>query len=307
MQQTHGGWLMQPFDYYKPRTFQEAFKLLLHSGENVKVLAGGTDLIPHMRDGQWLPDAVVDIKSLPEMHSIDIKHIEPCCNVTATKCLFIGAAVTMNEIIRSGIISQHWNLLQQSAAAMGNEQVRNRATIGGNICTASPAADTAPALFVLNAKVLIKRPGGDRCVEIKDFFVNPKINVLKQDEIVVGLLIPSPFDGSRWHFEKLSRRKAGDLSIVSVAALAQPGNQGYTWKLALGAVAPTPIRAYEAETILNQGYDDEAIDRAAASAYRCCSPIDDVRASMEYRQLMVINITRQVINFIRKQIEEEAA
>ena len=289
---------MQQFDYYKPLDFECAFDILLQPGKTSFVLAGGTDLIPHTRDGVWHPDAVVDIKALPGMRTIEIKNIDPCCNCTPRACLFVGAAVKMNELIRSPVVGSNWNLLQQAATAMGNVQVRNRATLGGNICTASPAADTAPALLALDAKVLIKGSRGDRCLDIEDFFVNPKVNALKAGEIVAGVLIPQPPESSRWHFQKLSRRKAGDLAVVSVAALAIPENNIYKWRVALGAVAPTPIRAHDSESILNAACDVEAIDKAAASAYDCCCPISDIRSSMEYRQMMVVNITRQVISTV---------
>ncbi len=295
---------MQQFDYYKPESFEQAFRLLAQPGTNVLVLAGGTDLISHTRDGVWHPDAVVDIKSLPGLTTIEVIHSDPCCGYSPGECLYIGAAVQMNEIIHSGVVSLHWNLLQQAASAMGNEQVRNRATIGGNICTASPAADIAPGLLVLETKVLIKGPQGDRCLKIEDFFVSPKVNALKKGEIVVGLLVPQPPVGSYGHYEKLSRRKAGDLSIVSVAALAMPSPQGSLWRLALGAVAPTPIRAYESETILNDSCGDIAIDKAAAAAYGCCCPISDIRSSMEYRQVMVVNITRRAIRAVLNHLAE---
>lgn len=289
---------MQPFDYYRPETFDEAFAYLTQPDKNVMVLAGGTDLIPHTRDNIWRPDAVVDIKYLPGLRTIEIMHIDPCCGYVPGESLYIGAAVQMNEIIHSQIVGSHWNLLQQAASAMGNEQVRNRATIGGNICTASPAADSSPGLLVLDAKVLVKGPQGDRCLDIKDFFMGPKTNCLKTGEIVAGLLIPRPPIGGHAHYEKLSRRKAGDLAIVSVAVLATPAIQGHRWKLALGAVAPTPIRAFKSEIILNDAHDDAAIDKAAAEAYGCCCPISDIRSSMEYRQEMVVNVTRRAIRSV---------
>lgn len=295
---------MRKFDYYQPTSYEEAFNILATTNKKVMPFAGGTDLIPHTRDGAWEPDIVVDIKKLPGIHATEVKHIEPCCGFAHANCLFVGAAVRMNEIVQNDRIHSHWNLLQQCALAMGNEQVRNRATIGGNICTASPAADSAPGLLVLEAKILIKGPAGNRCMDVKDFFINPKVNALKRGEIVAGVMIPQPPPESYWHYEKLSRRKAGDLAIVSVAVMATKDEPGLRWRLALGAVAPTPLRAYEAEKILNASHDAEAIDRAAASAYGCCCPISDIRSSMEYRQMMVVNITRKAIETVLTQIKE---
>lgn len=286
---------MQPFDYYKPKSFDEAFKLLTLPDKVMYPLAGATDLIPHTRDGAWKPDGVVDIKGLPGLRDLTVEGLEPCCGCAPGECLYVGAAVRMNEIAGSPLVHAYWDVLAQAAAAMGNEQVRNRATIGGNLGTASPAADSAPALFVLDASLLIKGPTGDRSLPVERFFIGPKRNALKKGEIIVGILIPKPPAGAIGVYEKLSRRKAGDLSIVSVAVMAQPHNGGYRWHMALGAVAPTPIHAPQAEAILNEGHDDAHIDEAAAAAYGCCCPIDDVRASAEYRQMMVVNITRRAI------------
>ncbi len=311
---------MHPFKYYKPKDFDDVFKLLTLPDKVVYPIAGATDLIPHTRDGAWLPDAVVDIKGLPGLRDIKVEGLEPCCGCAPGECLYVGAAMRMNEIARSELVRSHWDLLAQGAAAMGNEQVRNRATLGGNLCTASPAADSAPALLALEATVLIKGPDGDRSLPIEQFFVGPKRSALKRGEIVVGVLIPKPPEGTVGHFEKLSRRKAGDLSVVSVAVMAfssrgagewrskgareqgSGGAGGYAWRVALGAVAPTPIRSPEAEAILNAGYDDAHIDEAAAAAYGCCCPIDDIRASAEYRRAMVVNITRRATRTIRTKL-----
>jgi carbon-monoxide dehydrogenase medium subunit len=157
---------------------------------------------------------------------------------------------------------------------------------------------------VLDANVLIRGPRGDRCLPVAQFFTGPKKNALKRGEIVAGLLIPKPPAGTRTRHEKLSRRKAGDLSIVSVAVMAFATAEGTTWRLALGAVGPTPVRAPEAEAILAEAYDAQAIDRAAASAYGCCCPIGDIRSGLEYRQAMVVNLTRKAIQTVVAQLPQ---
>jgi carbon-monoxide dehydrogenase medium subunit len=293
---------MQPFNYYKPTSFDEAFKMLALPDKVMYPLAGATDLIPHTRDGAWKPDGVVDIKGLPGLRDLTVEGLEPCCGCAPGECLYVGAAIRMNEIARSGLVLSHWDLLAQAAAAMGNEQVRNRATLGGNLGTASPAADSAPALLVLEASMLVKGPAGDRSIPIDNFFAGPKRNVLKKGELIVGILIPKPPAGSVGIYEKLSRRKAGDLAVVGVAVMAYPHDNGYRWHVALGAVSPTPIRSPQAEAILNESYDAAHIDEAAAAAYGCCCPIDDVRASAEYRQMMVVNIARRAIRAIAQQL-----
>ncbi len=295
---------MQPFDYYKPTTFDEAFQYLIEPGKKVLPLAGATDLIPKTRDEVWHPDAVVDIKGLPGLRDIIMDE--------ADARLYVGAAASMTAIARSEIVKSHWNVLAQGAASMGNEQIRNRATLGGNLCTASPAADTAAALLVLEATVYIKGPAGDRSLPIAQFFVGPGKTALHPGEIVAGVFIPKPPEGSAGHYEKLSRRKAGDLAIVGVAALACPHNGGYRWRVALSAVAPTPIRSADAEHALNSvanaedllGVSKEAIiEEAALSAYECCCPISDVRSSADYRRAMVIQIARRAMMGVLEQLE----
>jgi len=293
---------MRPFDYYKPKEFEQAFKLLMLPDKRVYPLAGATDIIPKTRDEVWQPDVVVDIKTLPGLRDIGICDTKPSCGCMPDQCLSVGAATRMNEVARSDLVRSHWDILAQGAAAMGNEQIRNRATIGGNICTASPAADSAPALLVLQANALIKSSEGERCVPIAKFFTGPGATMLKRGEIVAGILVPKPSEGTVGHYEKLSRRKAGDLSIVSVAALAMPQDGAYRWHIALGSVAPTPIRAPEAEVILNAGYDAGSVERAAQAAYGCCRPISDIRASADYRSAMVVNVAKRAIQAVVAQI-----
>lgn len=289
---------MQPFDYYRPTSFEEAFQLLTQPGVVIPI-AGATDIIPQTRDQRRRFDAVVDVKALPQMRELGTEHVTPCCGCTPDTCLRIGAAVTMNQLARSDLVRRGWPLLVDAAASMGNEQVRNRATIGGNICTASAAADSAPALYALEAHVLIRGPDADRSLPIDRFFAGPKQNALRRGELVVGLLVPRWPEGTLSYHEKLSRRKAGDLSIVSVAVACVPNPDGsYAWRVALGAVGPTPVRSSKSEAILTEATDAEAIDRAAAAAYGCCCPIDDIRSGVAYRQAMIVNLTRRAIQSI---------
>jgi len=277
---------MRPFDYYRPETFEEAFRLLTLPDKKVMPLAGATDLIPMVRDEHWQPDVVVDVKGLPGM----------CDIVETPEGLFVGAAVRMVELMHHPLVnSPRWSLLAQAAAAMGNEQVRNRATLGGNLCTASPAADSAPALLTLEANAVIRGAAGERRVPITEFFLGPRRTTLQKGELLIGMLIPAPPAGAVGTYVKLSRRKAGDLAIVGVAALAYPHNGGHIWRLALGAVAPTPIRASEAEAALSTGHDEATIEHATKCAFDACCPIDDIRASAEYRKAMVSRIARRAI------------
>jgi len=276
---------MQPFDYFKPKDFDEAFQLLNTPGKTVYPYAGGTDFIPMTRDGIWKCDAVVDIKGLPGMRDIQ----------ETPEGLFVGAAVRMNEIASSEIVRSHWDILAQGAGSVGSEQIRNRATLGGNLVTASPCADTPPALCVLNASVIIRNAHGERRVSTADFFKWVRKTAVQPGDILVGVIVPRPADGACGTYVKLSRRKGSDLSLVSVAAFTYPNGKAANWKLALGAVAPIPMRAPEAEAILEDGSDEEHIERAAKAASDASKPISDVRSSEAYRKLMVANMTKRAV------------
>jgi carbon-monoxide dehydrogenase medium subunit len=297
--------MMRPFDYQQPKHFEEAFELLLTPDKTVYPLAGATDLIPMTRDGNWQPDVVVDIKMLPGLHRLEEVEAGQCDALGVGKCLYVGAAVRMNELVRSDLVHRSWGLLAQGAASMGNEQVRNRATIGGNLCTASPAADTAPALLTLEALALIKGPAGERSVPIADFFQGPRQTVLRKGELLVGLLVPPHPPKAAATYMKLSRRKAADLAIVGIACLAYPYNGGYRWRVAMGAVAPTPVRVPQAEAILNAGHDADAIEEATRCAFDECCPIDDVRSSADYRRAMVVRMSRRAIKEVLSLLGEE--
>jgi len=277
---------MQPFDYYLPKDFEEAFEFLSLAEKTVVPLAGATDFIPTFRDGHWKADAVVDIKKLPGM--LDIKE--------TTSGLYIGAAVKMGDLVCSPLVRSGWGLIAQAAETVGSPQIRNRATIGGNICTASPCADTPPALLALDAQVILRSTTGKRIVPITEFFTWVRKTVLAKGELVVGVILPKLPAGSCGSYIKLSRRRGSDLSLVSVAALVIPSGQGYTWRLALGAVAPTPIRVPAAEEILSKGHTPELIEKAAQAAADTARPISDVRSSERYRKLMVVNMTKRAIN-----------
>ena len=276
---------MQPFDYYKPKDFEEAFHLMNMPGKTVYPYAGGTDFIPMSRDGFWKCDAVVDVKALPGLREIK----------ETPDGLFVGAAIRMNEIANSDLVKSHWDVLAQGAGSVGSEQIRNRATLGGNLCTASPCADTPPVLYVLNATVIIRNAQGERKVAIADFFKWVRQTAVQNGDIVVGVVIPRPAAGAFGSYVKLSRRKGSDLSLVSVAALTFPNGKAANWRLALGAVAPTPIRTPAAEAILEESSDEAHIELAAKSAADTSKPISDVRASETYRKLMVANMTKRAV------------
>jgi CO/xanthine dehydrogenase FAD-binding subunit len=284
---------MQPFDYYKPKDFKTAFEMLALPGKTVIPYAGGTDVIPMYRDELLKMDAVVDVKELPGM--TDIKD--------TPEGLLVGAAVRMADIAESALVKSHWNILAEGAGVVGSEQVRHRATIGGNICTASPAADTPPALFVLEAIVILRSAKGERRIPVTDFFKWVRRTDVQKGEMVVAILLPKPPAGSAGAYIRLSRRKGSDLSIVSSAAFATPKGKGYSWRIALGAVAPTCMRVPSAEAILAEGHSEAQIKKAAEAAAADAKPISDVRSGERYRRLMVAQMTRRAIESVAAKLK----
>jgi carbon-monoxide dehydrogenase medium subunit len=260
-------------EYLKNLTLQEACDAL-KSNKNARVLAGGTDLLVHKRHKRCQPDLVVDIKYIDMLKHIRLEN----------DFLHIGACVTINELIENPIIKEKFNVLSQAAKYIACHQIRNRATIGGNICNASPAADMSPPLYCLDAVLSYYHNENRHEVKVIDFFKGPGKTVLPEDGILCEFKIPASYQNSRGAYKRHSRRKSLDLS--SVGACAVKLNEKYT--IALGSVAPTVIRVADAEEVLNnEGLTEATIEKASIAAYNTAKPISDLRASREYRKEMV--------------------
>jgi carbon-monoxide dehydrogenase medium subunit len=239
----------------------------------------------------------VDIKEIPGLRDISFDE---------TAGLTIGAAATLNAVAGSPIIKEKFGLLAEAAETVGSYQVRNRATIGGNICNASPAADTVPALLAMGAMAWVFGSGEEKAVPLDAFFTGPGENVLGPGNILTSIQVPRPPADSVYRYLKLGRVRAADLALVGVAVLGflQAGNpSGYGFRIALGAVAPTPIRAPEAEAVLAESVDDEAVEQAALAATRTARPISDVRASAEYRSAMARALTKRGIKEVLEDLK----
>lgn len=278
---------MQPFDYVVPDGYAQASALLADGA--ARPLLGGTDLIIRARSGAIRPTCVVDLKRLPGMHEIA---------AGADGSLTIGAGCTMNAVARHPDVVARYRLLAEACNSVASYQLRNRATIGGNCCNASPAADTAPALFCLDARAHLFGLQGERRVPMADFFVGPGLTCLRPGEFLAAILLPPSPPGACGRFEKLGRTRLGDLSIASVAAYAWPASGGSRWRLALGAVGPTPLRAPAAEDALAADLSPAGIRLAAGLAARDARPIDDLRASAAYRRAMVEVLARRGIEAV---------
>jgi carbon-monoxide dehydrogenase medium subunit len=274
------------FDYVRAGTCDEVVDLLEEHGEAAQLLMGGTDLFVRMRDGFIRPQMVVDVKHLPGMRDI---------LYDAEAGLTVGAAATMNEIARHPDVQARYPLLAEAANSVGSYQVRNRATIGGNLCNGSPCADTALATLTLEGRVVLYGTTGVREMPVGDFFRGPGETALQAGEIMTAIRYPIPPANAVGRYLKLGRSKAGDLAIVSVAVLGFPDGaapSGYRFRVALGSVAPVVLRATEAEEVLaGSTPGEETIALAAEKAMEAANPIDDVRGSAAYRRAMVRNLT----------------
>jgi CO/xanthine dehydrogenase FAD-binding subunit len=274
------------FDYVKASTPDEVLRLLDQHGKAARLLMGGTDLFPGLRDGILRPQVVIDVKQLPGMHDVRFDSAEG---------LTIGAAVTMNELARHPDVRLHYPLLSEAATTVASYQIRNRATLGGNLCNASPCADTAPATLVLEAELILYGPAGQRTVPAREFFLGPGQTVLQAVELLLAIRFPQLSDGgprTAARYLKLGRCKSGDLALVGVAVLGFALDSGYEFRIGLGSVAPTPLRASEAERLLASNPPSrEAFALAAERAKDAASPITDVRGSADYQKAMVRTLT----------------
>ncbi len=279
---------MRPFDLKQPRTTAEAIALLTQHGARANLLAGGTDLLVEIKEGIRAPDVVIDAKHLPGMREL---------SVSPGGGLRLGALVTAREVETSEAVRQHYHGLWQAVRELGSIQVRNRATVAGNVCRASPSADTLPPLIADGAVVSIIGPGGERNIALEDFFTGAGKTVLAGDEIVTGFTLPPPQPGTGKCYIKHGRRKAMELATVGVAVtLTMSGGVCTSIRIALGAVAPTPIRARKAEAVLaGQKIDAALITHCGAVAASESSPISNIRGSADYRRRMVEELTQRAV------------
>lgn len=278
-------------EYHRPTELTEALKLLAELKEGYRIIAGGTDLVPAARrGGVSLPNHthIIDISSIKELDYI----------VKDDGMIRIGAVTRVSEIGVSTVVKEHVPIVADAASQLGSLQVRNLGTIGGNLCNASPAADTAPPLLVLDAKVNVRSIDGQRLVPVTELFTGPGKTILAPGEILAEIQIPITEATAGSCFIKLGRRNAFTLSIVSVATLVKVKDGIFDdVRIALGAVAPTPIRASKAEEYLKgKRMSEQVIDEGAKIVAGEVKPISDVRASEEYRRDMSYILTKRAIN-----------
>jgi len=274
--------------YVRPDTLEGALAALADAGEGAKVLAGGTDLMIHVRAGKRFP-ALVNVSRVPELQVLRIQdgHFE------------LGAAVTVARLLRDPAVRQYAPLLWQAADHFASPLVRSRATLGGNLINASPAADLALALLALDARVQLASRTGTRSLQIDELILGPGKTALRPGELVTSVKVP--LGGTRFRrfhrFEKSGPRPALEISVAAVAvALSLDGGKVLEPRIACGAVAPFPLRATPAEeAIAGRALTPDTIDEAARAAAQFVRPIDDVRASALYRRRLVAAFVRRCL------------
>jgi CO/xanthine dehydrogenase FAD-binding subunit len=276
------------FAYQRPATLDEACRLLA-AEPRAAILAGGTDLMVHLRQEQRgkRPPAVISVRRIPGLDRIDV----------GTSVIRIGALTTLAAVIEHPTIQAEYPVIPFTARYMGSPAIRHLATIGGNLCNASPAADLSPVLLVLDAEVGIAGTTGTRRLPLDQFFRGPGQTALTIGEILTWVEFPRKHGGWLVRYERLDVRRAMDIAIAGVAiALRREGARVTEARLALGAVAPTPIRAPDAEAALMEGgLTPAAIERTAALAMAVARPIGDVRATAEYRREMIGALVRRAL------------
>jgi aerobic carbon-monoxide dehydrogenase medium subunit len=280
------------FEYFEPATLDEAVQLLGRYDGKASVLAGGTDLLVEMKEQVRRPDYVVNIKKIPGIDAFSYDE---------RAGLRIGALVTARTIETSPVVLEKYPGLAQAARELGSIQIRNRATLVGNVCRASPSADTLPPLLADRACAKLFGPSGERWIALEEFFTGPGRTTLRSDELLTELLLPPPAPHTGKVYIKHGRRKAMELATVGVAvSLTVERGSCLEISIVLGAVAPTPIRAGGAEAaIRGKEVTDEIIEAAARAAMQEAKPISNVRASADYRREMVGVLTRRALSQAR--------
>lgn len=275
--------MIAKFDYHAPTTLAEACALKKEFGKTGIIVAGGSDVYAKLHDGNHAFDHVIDIKKIPEMHGI----------VWSEKTgLSIGAAVTHHEIERHPDILKHYGVLVEGVRTIGSLQVRNRGTIGGNICTAAPSADGVGPMLVLEASCVVQGVSGKRTIPLVDFFAGPKQTILKEDEVLVRVTMPPTVSSYGGSYFKYGRRNAMEIALLGISVYLEVAKDGKTctaMRIALGTSAPTPIRARNTEAyyIGKDLTDKDMVEKGGAVILEDASPRSSWRADGDFRRTLL--------------------
>ena len=278
---------MRRFELALPESLEDCLRLLAQRGPETKLLAGGTDLLPQMKNGVVIPKRVIDLSGVARVKILE-------CDA---KGLRIGSAVPARQVEQDTRVRDTYTAVAESAALLGSVQVRNLASVGGNICNAAPSADMAPPLIAMEAQAVIAGPKGERRVPLSDFFTGVRTTVVGPDELLVEIFVPAPGPHSGGCYIRHTPRRELDIAVVGVSSQVTIAN-GVCAKarIALAAVAPTPVRATAAEAALEgKALTPELIERSSDLAGQAAKPISDQRGSADFRRHLVRVLTRRTL------------
>ncbi len=283
---------MNSFQYYSPTNLQQAFSLMGEFGRDARVLAGGTDLLVRIKIGRATPKAVIDIKGVAEIGDSIAK---------SEGNVHIGALTPMAVIQYAPIINQNFPALVEAVSNIGSVQIRNRATIAGNLCNASPAADSAPSLLIYGASVKLISPLGERILPLPEFILGPGKTALKPNELVKEVILPIPDRNQGAAFYRMTRRKGVDLATINLCC--QVHSDGVV-RFALGAAGPVPFIVEDTSGLLvSKSSSIEDKKALLAHLMESAKPIGDIRASKEYRMAMLVVLGQRALEAAISRLE----
>ena len=276
------------FEYHAPTRLEDVFALLDEHGPAAKLMAGGTDLLPGLKSGKRHCEHVIALKGVEELEGFSFDE---------KGGLDIGARTLLCDIGGSETVAEHYPALAKAITTLATVQVRNKATVAGNLCNASPCADTATPLLAYGARAVLRGPGGARELPLEEFFLGPGQTAIGENEVLERLVVPRPAAGLRSTFLKFSPRSRVDIAAVNMSlTLLLKGKTIESADLFLGTVAPTPMRAIQTEKVLvGAAISPELFERAACAARDECKPITDFRATAEYKRRIVHVMTRRAL------------
>ena len=282
---------MESFEFVTPKSIDEAVKILASNGDNARMIAGGTDILVQMRVGRQTPSVVVDVKSIPELNVV---------SYDASKGLTLGAAVPCYKIYQDKTVSAAYPGLIDTAWLIGGIQIQGRASIGGNVCNASPSGDSIPAVIALGGVCNIAGPNGTRELPTEEFCTAPGRNALQSGEMLVSISFPAPVANSGANYQRFIPRNEMDIAVVGVGTsvvLDASGQNFVSARIALASVAPTPVFATEAgDSLAGKAVSEEAIQQASELAQAAAKPISDMRGTIRQRTHLVGVFTRRTLN-----------
>jgi carbon-monoxide dehydrogenase medium subunit len=281
---------MQAFSYVSAKSIGEAAAILASEGDNAKILSGGTDIIVQLREGRRQAKVVVDVKAIPELNQL---------SYDAAKGLVIGSAVPCHRIYGDAAIASAYPALIDSVTLIGGSAIQGRASLGGNVCTASPAGDSLPTLIALEAVCVVMSKSVTKEIPVEKFFAGPGKTVLQPGELLIAFKLPAPKARSGAAYLRFIPRNEMDIAVTSAGVSVQLDNSGKNFvsaRIALGAVAPVPLFVPEAgASLAGKPVNDESIETAAKIAQAAARPISDMRGSAEQRKHLCAVMTRRAL------------